>query len=105
MKKQLYLSANHIIIFLTMFSTGLASLLYEVVLLSVVITIVGATEISAAIVLASFLLGLAIGALIGGNLTKKDYPFVKLLIAIEILISLFGFFFLGIIVKITLIGI
>ena len=43
---------NRLIIFLTMFSTGLASLLYEVVLLSIIVTIVGATEISAAIVLA-----------------------------------------------------
>ena len=57
MRKLTYFSSDYIIIFLTMFSTGLASLLYEVVLLSVVVTIVGATEVSAAIVLASFLLG------------------------------------------------
>jgi len=99
-----YLSNNHIIIFLVMFSTGLASLLYEVVLLSVVVTIVGTTEISAAILLASFLLGLAVGALIGGNLTKKNLPFIKILMSIEILIALFGFFFLGIIVNIAALG-
>lgn len=101
MKKLEYFSSNYVIIFLTMFSTGLASLLYEVVLLSVVVTLVGATEISAAIVLGSFLLGLAIGALIGGNLAKKELPFVKLLMAIEIAIALFGFFFLGLVVKIS----
>ena len=99
MKKLAYFSSNYLIIFLTMFSTGLASLLYEVVLLSVVVTIIGATEISAAIVLASFLLGLAVGALIGGSLTKKILPFVKILMAIEILISLFGFFFLAALTK------
>lgn len=104
MKKIEYFSANYAIIFLTMFSTGLASLLYEVVLLSVVVTIVGATEISAAIVLASFLLGLAIGALIGGNLTKKNLNFVKILMVIEVLTALFGFFFLGVITKIAALG-
>lgn len=104
MRKFEYFSENYLIIFLTMFSTGLASLLYEVVLLSVIITIVGATEISAAIVLASFLLGLAIGALIGGYLTKKDLSFIMILMAIEVLIALFGFFFLGIITKITILG-
>lgn len=105
MKTPEYLSPNHVIIFLTMFSTGLASLFYEVVLLSVVVTMVGATEISAAIVLASFLLGLALGALIGGNLTKKALPFVRILMGIEVLIALFGFFFLGIIAKIAGAGI
>lgn len=105
MKKLEYFSSNHIIIFLTMFSTGLASLLYEVVLLSIIITLVGATEISAAIVLASFLFGLAVGALIGGYLTKKDISFIKVLMIIEILIALFGFFFLGIITKVSIFGV
>lgn len=94
-------SWNHLIMFLTMFSTGLASLLYEVVLLSVVITLVGATETSAAIVLASFLFGLAVGALIGGYITKMDCPLVRILMGIEILIAMFGFFFLGIITEIA----
>jgi len=102
--KKYYLSSNYVIIFLTMFSTGLASLLYEIVLLSVVVTIVGATEISAAIVIASFLLGLAIGALIGGHLVKKELPFIKVLMSIEILIALFGFFFLGVVTKIASLG-
>ncbi|MBI2557977.1 hypothetical protein HYW20_01535 [Candidatus Woesearchaeota archaeon] len=105
MKKPEYLSPHYFIIFLTMFSTGLASLLYEIVLLSIVVTIVGATEVSAAIVIASFLLGLALGALIGGNLTKKALPFVKILMGIEILIALFGFLFLGVITKLTGLGI
>ncbi|MBS3095838.1 hypothetical protein J4480_00190 [Candidatus Woesearchaeota archaeon] len=96
---------NRLIIFLTMFSTGLASLLYEVVLLSIIVTIVGATEISAAIVLASFLLGLAVGALIGGYIVKKDLPFVKILMIIELLIALFGFSFLSIVAKIASAGI
>jgi len=83
-----------------MFSTGLASLLYEVVLLSVIVTMVGATEISSAIVLASFLLGLAIGALIGGTLIKKNLSLIKIIMVTEILIAFFGFFFLAIITKI-----
>lgn len=98
-------SGSHLIIFLIMFSTGLASLLYEVVLLSVVVTIVGATEISAAIVLASFLLGLAMGALLGGHIVKKEFSFVRILMLIELLIALFGFFFLSIITKIASAGI
>ncbi|MBI3027717.1 methyltransferase domain-containing protein [Candidatus Woesearchaeota archaeon] len=87
-----------------MFSTGLASLLYEVVLLSVVVTIVGATEISASIVIASFLLGLAIGALIGGNLVKRKFNLISILILIEVFIALFGFLFLSIVAGIASIG-
>lgn len=87
--------SNRIIIFLIMFSTGLASLLYEVVLISVVTTIVGATEVSLSIVLASFLFGLAIGALIGGNIVKKKLPLIRILMWIELLIALFGFTFLS----------
>ncbi|MBI2101603.1 spermidine synthase [Candidatus Woesearchaeota archaeon] len=105
MRTSWYFSNNHFIVFLTMFSTGLASLLYEVVLLSVVITIVGSTEISAAIVLASFLLGLAVGALIGGSLVEKELPLVRILMCIEVLIAMFGFFFLGILTKLASAGI
>jgi spermidine synthase len=104
MRKFDYFSNDYMIIFLAMFSTGLASLLYEVVLLSVVVTIVGATEISAAIILASFLLGLSIGALIGGSLIKKNVPFVKIFAGIEILIAIFGFSFLAFITKIAAFG-
>ncbi len=86
---------NKIIIFLIMFSTGLASLLYEVVMISVVTTIVGATEVSLSIVLASFLFGLAIGALIGGFIVKKKLPLIRILMLIELLIALFGFTFLS----------
>ena len=98
-------AGSRIIIFLIMFSTGLASLLYEVVLLSVVVTIVGATEISAAIVLASFLLGLAIGALLGGHIVKKEFPLVRIMMLIEIFIAVFGFSFLGLIAKFASSGI
>ncbi len=86
---------NRFIIFLIMFSTGLASLLYEVVLISVVTTIVGATEVSLSIVLASFLFGLAIGALGGGFIVKKKFPLIRILMGIEVLIALFGFTFLS----------
>jgi len=98
-------AGSRIIIFLIMFSTGLASLLYEVVLLSVVVTIVGSTEISAAIVLASFLLGLAIGALLGGHIVKKEFPLVRIMMLIEIFIAVFGFSFLGLIAKFASSGI
>lgn len=105
MKRLRYLSADYVIIFLIMFSTGLASLLYEVVLLSIVITIVGATEISASIILASFLFGLAIGALFGGHIAKKHYDLKIILIGIECIIALFGFFFLTILTRLSYISI
>ncbi|MBI3035168.1 hypothetical protein HYY71_02495 [Candidatus Woesearchaeota archaeon] len=105
MNKLSYFDSDSIIVFLTMFSTGLASLLYEVVLLSVVVTIVGATEISASIVLASFLFGLAVGALLGGHIVKMKLSFIKVLMLIELLVALFGFFFLGIIAEIASSGI
>jgi len=100
-----YFSSNYIIIFLVMFSTGLASLIYEVVLISLVATIIGVTETSTSIVLGSFLLGLAFGALIGGFLSKKKINHLKYLIIIEILIALFGFSFLSVVTKLNLIEI
>src|SRR3989344_4097430 len=89
-----------IIVFLVMFSTGLASLLYEVVLLSLVTTVVGTTEMSTAVVLSSFLLGLALGALIGGKLSKKKNILI-LIIGIEVIIALFGFSFLSLISRLV----
>ncbi len=103
--KSRYFSSDYIIIFLVMFSTGLASLLYEVVLLSIVVTIVGATEVSAAIVLASFLLGLAVGSLIGGNISKRNLNFVRIMVCIELVIAIFGFSFLSVITSINSLGV
>lgn len=93
------LSTKQWIIFFAMFSTGLASLLYEVVLISVVTTVVGATELALSIVLASFLFGLASGALLGGLIVKKKWPLFLFLIGIEFLVALFGFSFLSLIIQ------
>jgi len=104
LKFRKYFDNNMLIIFFIMFSTGLASLLYEVVLISVVVTIVGATEMSVSIILASFLFGLAIGALFGGLIVKKHLPKIQILMFIEIIIALFGFSFLSIISKLVSTG-
>ncbi len=77
-----------------MFSTGLASLLYEVVLISVISMLVGITEVSTSIVISSFLGGLAIGALIGGKLSEKEGKIRLFLISIELAIALCGFSYL-----------
>ncbi len=83
--------ADYWIIFLVMFLTGFSSLLYEIVLLLVFSTIIGATEISLAIILSSFLLGLAIGGLLGGFISKKNFNHILILIFIEIIIAIFAF--------------
>lgn len=101
--KEVHHSRDYFIIFLALFSTGLASLLYEVVLISVVTTIVGATEIAVSIVLASFLLGLAVGALLGGKASRgvKKFRLIRIFGMVELIISLFGFSFLFIITQLV----
>ncbi|MBS3111070.1 fused MFS/spermidine synthase [Candidatus Woesearchaeota archaeon] len=93
------LAHDKLIIFFLMFSTGLASLLYEVVLISVVTTVVGATEISLSLVLAAFLCGLAFGALFGGFVAKRlmgtENGLAYALMGIEAGVALFGFSFLS----------
>lgn len=67
--------------------------MYEVVLLSFTTTLVGITEFSAGIVIGGFLGGLGLGALAGGWYTRCKFPLLLLLIVVEALIALYGFFF------------
>jgi len=85
-----FLNREYLLVFLIMFSTGFASLLYEIVLISYITLIIGVTEYSTSIVIASFLFGLAIGAFIGGVITRKKFNHKKILITIEFLIALLG---------------
>ncbi|MBI2546292.1 fused MFS/spermidine synthase [Candidatus Woesearchaeota archaeon] len=91
-------------IFLIMFLTGFSSLLYEVVLLLVFSTIIGATETSIAIILSTFLLGLALGGLFGGILSKRKVNHVLILVFIEIVIALFAFTSMPMIKEIALLS-
>ncbi|MEX0917007.1 MAG: fused MFS/spermidine synthase [Candidatus Paceibacterota bacterium] len=86
-----------VLIFLAMLSTGVASLVYEIVLISFVATTVGATEFSSSIVIGSFLLGLALGSFIGGKITKLDISYIRVLASIEVLIALYGFSFFAVV--------
>ncbi|MFC1732238.1 spermidine synthase [candidate division KSB1 bacterium] len=90
-------SKDKLSLFLIMMSTGMASMIYEVVLISFVATTVGTTEFSSALVIAGFLGGLAIGAFIGGIISRLAITYVKVLTAIEILIAFYGFSFFWIV--------
>ena len=91
---------EYTILFAAMFSTGLASMLYEVVLISVISTVLGVTESSTSIVIAAFLLGLSIGAMIGGWISRLAIPLITLFFGIELVIAGFGFSFLWFIAQI-----
>ncbi len=81
------------LLFLILFATGMASIMYEVVLLSFVTTLVGITEFSAGMVIGGFMGGLGLGAFAGAWYTRRKYPLLLLFVVAEALIALYGFSF------------
>ena len=61
-----------------MFLVGFYGLLYEVIFLTLAEVVIGAKAMSTSFVLALFLMGLAVGALTGGNLSKRNIPLFEL---------------------------
>lgn len=81
---------NRNIILMVFFVSGFAALVYEIVWTRLFSLILGATTYSFAIVLAAFLLGLAIGSyFIGRKFSTIQSP-IMVFAAVEILIGLFG---------------
>lgn len=74
-----------------MFLAGFYGLLYETVFLILAETIIGAKAMSTSFVLALFLMGLALGALSGGVLSKKNIVHVQALFWANLASSLIGF--------------
>lgn len=72
------------------FASGFSSLIYEIVWQRVLTTIYGVGSISIAIIVGIYMLGLGIGALIGGHFAERDKNPITLYMIIELLIAIFG---------------
>src|SRR6266481_8651939 len=79
------------------FCSGFPALIYQLVWQRALFRIFGVNIESVTIVVTAFMLGLGLGSLAGGWLSKRrDIPLLPLLAAIELLTAAFGIFSLGI---------
>ena len=77
--------------------SGFAALLYQVVWQRALFAIFGINVESVTVVVTAFMLGLGLGSLAGGVLSKRDrWPALLVFAALELGIGVFGFFSLGI---------
>jgi predicted membrane-bound spermidine synthase len=77
--------------------SGFAALLYQVVWQRALFAIFGINVESVTVVVTAFMLGLGLGSLAGGALSKRDrWPALLVFAALELGIGLFGFFSLPI---------
>jgi spermidine synthase len=84
---------EYALIFLILFTTGLASMVYEIVFLSVMSIYLGVTEYTSSLVIAAFMAGLALGSLTGGFITRIFSGMKYWLAGIELIIAMYGFSF------------
>src|SRR6184192_993880 len=79
------------------FFSGFPALIYQLTWQRSLFRIFGVNTESVTIVVTAFMLGLGLGSLAGGWITKRrDIPLLPLLAAIELLTAAFGIFSLGI---------
>ncbi|TMH58870.1 MAG: spermidine synthase, partial [Betaproteobacteria bacterium] len=79
------------------FFSGFPALIYQLVWQRALFRIFGVNIESVTIVVTAFMLGLGLGSLVGGWLSKRrDIPLLPLLAAIELLTAAFGTLSLGI---------
>ncbi len=89
---------NKNLVYLMMFCSGFAGLIYEIIWLRVLGVFFGVSSFAIATVVGVFLLGLGIGAFLFGRISEKNVDVVKLYAFLELAISafsLFAFFALG----------
>jgi predicted membrane-bound spermidine synthase len=72
--------------------SGLAALVYQVVWQRALMTIYGSNIESVAMVVSAFLVGLGIGSIAGGEISKRKVPLVLVFSAAELLIGAYGVF-------------
>lgn len=82
---------HRIILIALFFASGAGSLIYQVVWQRVLTQEIGIDAVSAALVVATFMLGLGIGAALGGLLTRISWSPLKTLAAIELIVAMCGF--------------
>ena len=73
------------------FLSGMAALIYQLIWQRALFTIYGTNTESVTIVVAAFMLGLGIGSLVGGELSKRMKGYLLLVFAVlEVLIGVYG---------------
>ena len=72
------------------FVSGAAALLYQVTWQRLLFLIYGTNSKSIAAIVAAFMAGLGIGSLIGGLISKRNYPLLAVFAVVELLSGLFG---------------
>ena len=81
------------IVYAVFLVSGVAALLYQLVWQRCLFTIYGTDSESIAVIVAVFLLGLGIGSLIGGALSKREhFPAIAFFAGLEVSVALFGVF-------------
>ena len=74
------------------FCSGVPALIYQLVWQRFLFTIYGVNVESVTVVVTAFMLGLGIGSLMGGRLSRTGLPLLGLFAGMELGIALFGFF-------------
>lgn len=79
------------LIYFIFFLSGMAALLYQLIWQRALFTFYGTNSESITAIVAAFMLGLGLGSLVGGELSKRaQRPLVQLFAMIEVGIGLFG---------------
>ncbi len=95
-KKNITTSQNYIMFLFAI--SGFAALIYQITWQKVLFATFGLDSQSVTIIVSIFMLGIGLGALAGGEISKKyDNILIQLFIIIEILIGVFGIFSIKII--------
>src|ERR1700755_2626811 len=81
---------------LLFFFSGFPALIYQLTWQRALFRIFGVNVESATIVVTAFMLGLGLGSLAGGLVSKRRIPVLRLLAAIELATAVFGIFSLAI---------
>ena len=79
------------LVFSLFFISGFAALMYQIVLQRALFAIYGINVESVTIVVSAFMLGLGLGSLLGGYVSKLDVPLVAAFGAAELGTAAFGF--------------
>lgn len=90
-------------ILFSIFIGGFSALVYQVLLLIISNIMIGATTFTTSLILSVFLLGLAIGALSGAFIVRKNIQHIYMLILANLIIGLFGLIILFILTRLSLI--
>src|SRR5437868_5945464 len=72
------------------FVSGMPALIYQLVWQRSLFTIYGINVESVAVVVTGFMLGLGLGSLLGGQLSRSRYPLLLMFGVIELAIGIFG---------------